>query len=118
MSTEVLYRPFDIETHKKTFTNYLEVIILEDGTVTYATPSHQEKLIQLARERHNLSRDEVSNLCPEEYYCDFMVWLCQITGAVALWNEMMQGYANEKQKEVIEVLKREGLYHGLIYEKG
>lgn len=41
----VLNGPFDIETHKKTFKNYLEVIILENGRIVYAVPSHQEKLI-------------------------------------------------------------------------
>ncbi|GAB6761703.1 hypothetical protein [Bacillus cereus] len=40
---ETLRGPFDIETHKKCFVDYLEVVIDEEGTVMYATPSHQEK---------------------------------------------------------------------------
>ena len=48
MSEEyTLYCPFDIEKHKKTFINYLEVVILEDGTIEYAVPSHQEKQFSL-----------------------------------------------------------------------
>lgn len=36
----VLRSPFDIETHKATFVNYLEVCIDEGGTPHYAVPSH------------------------------------------------------------------------------
>ena len=43
-----IYRPFDAEKHKAKYSNYLEVLILEDGTVVYAIPSHQEKAIALA----------------------------------------------------------------------
>lgn len=43
-----IYCAFDLEKHKQTYVQYLEVVILEDGTVEYAVPSHQEKLIALA----------------------------------------------------------------------
>ena len=43
-----IYRPFDAEKHKAKYSNYLEVLILEDRTVVYAIPSHQEKAIALA----------------------------------------------------------------------
>ena len=42
-----IYCAFDLEQHKQTYVQYLEVVILEDGTVEYAVPSHQEKLIAL-----------------------------------------------------------------------
>lgn len=42
----VLRSPFDIETHKATFVNYLEVCIDEGGTPHYAVPSHQEWLVR------------------------------------------------------------------------
>ena len=38
-----IYCDFDIEKHKETYTNYLEVLILENGTIVYAIPSHQMK---------------------------------------------------------------------------
>lgn len=44
---EILQAPFDIETHKKTFIDYLEVIIRPDGTVEYAVPSHMYKLMSV-----------------------------------------------------------------------
>lgn len=111
---EVLRRPFNIETHKKTFINYLEVIVSEDGTVMYAVPSHQEKLIAMACRKLGVDRDELARRCPQQYYGDYMVWLCETSGCVALWNEFMEGKANEKQLEVIDLLRNEGLYRGVI----
>lgn len=112
---QVLHSPFDIEIHKKTFINYLEVIISEDGTIMYAVPSHQEKLISIACEKLGVNRDQLYKLCPEEYYFDLMVWLCKITSCVSLWNEHMAGVANEKQQISIHKLIEEGLYRGIIY---
>jgi hypothetical protein len=108
----VLQLPFNIETHKMTFINYLEVVIVEDGTVMYAVPSHQEKLISLACQKLNVTRDELNELCPKEYYFDFMTWLCKVSGCVALWNSHKMGVANERQLEIIKQLSEEKLYHG------
>jgi hypothetical protein len=108
----ILRSPFNIETHKITFINYLEIVILEDGTVMYAVPSHQEKLISLACEKLNVTREELNELCPKEYYFDFMTWLCKISGCVALWNSHRIGTANEQQLETIKQLAEEELYHG------
>ena len=44
---DVLHAPFDLEIHKKTFIDYLEVIIRPDGTVEYAVPSHLYKLMSV-----------------------------------------------------------------------
>lgn len=114
MSQQVLREPFNIETHKKTFINYLEVVIMEDGTIVYATPSHQEKLIALATQKLKVSREQLNDLCPIKYYFDFMNWLCQISGCVSLWNTHMVGKANEQQRKAIEQLIKEGLYHGQL----
>ena len=111
---DVLYKPFNIEVHKKTFINYLEVIIDENGTVLYAVPSHQEKLIKIACEKLNITRETLNDLCPQEYYADFMSWLCQITNCVALWNKFKIGVPNTKQKETIKQLLKEELYHGSL----
>ena len=111
---KVLRSPFDIEVHKETFFNYLEVIIKENGVVEYAVPSHQEKLISIACKKEGISRDELGKRCPVEFYFDFMTWLCQMSGCVALWNDRMEGKANEKQQETIRGLINEGLYRGNI----
>lgn len=110
----VMSQPFDIETHKRTFIDYLEVIILEDGTIVYAVPSHQEKLISLACKKRKMTRQELIDSCPREYYADFMTWLCSLTGSVALWTSHMVGKANERQKLAIARLAEEKLYKGYI----
>lgn len=56
---EVLHRPFDIETHKKTFINYCEVVILEDGTIEYAVPSHEQKLLEVVAKKHGMTKQEI-----------------------------------------------------------
>jgi len=113
-SQEVMNAPFDVATHKKTFINYLEIVILEDGTVEYAVPSHQEKLIALSCKKLNVTRDELNDLCPPEYYFDFMNWLCMISKAVALWNEYMIGEPNAQQLQTIQQLVEEKLYRGVV----
>lgn len=113
----ILHRPFDIETHKATFTNYLEVILLENGDIVYATPSHQEKLIQIACDTLQITRDELNTLCPPEFYFDFMRWLCQITHCVAVWNQYILGIPNPQQEETLHLLIKEQLFHGFIEEE-
>lgn len=77
---------FDIEQHKKTFVNYLEVVIYPDGLIEYATPSHQEKLINICCKQLNVTRDKLNKMCPQSYYADFMVWLCNLSGCISVWD--------------------------------
>ena len=109
----VLHSPFDIETHKKTFKNYLEVIIREDGTVEYAIPSHQEKLISILMKKENLTRQEVINH-PDADILDWMDWLCKRTNCISVWNEFYIGNANESQLKKLLELKNARLYFGII----
>lgn len=115
--SEVMRRPFNIETHKKAFKNYLEVLIAEDGTITYAVPSHQLALIRAACIKLNVTTDQLSEMCPQEYYCDFNNWLCKVSGCVEIRTQSMGGYPNARQREVIEELISHGLYLGRINEK-
>ncbi len=80
----------------------------------YAVPSHQEKLISIACEKLNVTRDELNDMCPPEYYLDFMNWLCQITICVSVWKDMMFGSPNDKQVDSMKELIDAGLYHGAI----
>ena len=115
MSEYNLFSAFDIEKHKATYINYLEVIIDPSGIVHYATPSHQEFLIKMACERANITREQLNNQCPREYYFDFMRWLIIRTGAVAVWNEhCMAVDPNIKQIATLRKLKMAGLYKGAI----
>lgn len=112
--SEILHSPFDAETHKQFFINYLEAIIREDGTVEYATPSHQEKLIAVGCEVKNVERQKLLDMCPKKHYFDFMNWLCSITKSVAIWTEQKVGIPNEKQQETLKYLYDQGLYKGQL----
>ena len=111
-----IYCAFDLEKHKQTYVQYLEVVILEDGTVEYAVPSHQEKLIALACQKKGVSRQELNDLCPREYYYDFLTWLCMQANAVAVWNnDCCYGLSiNRKQIGTLRRLKKAGVYGGTI----
>ena len=111
---EILHRPFDIETHKKTFIDYLEVIIRADGTIEYAVPSHVYKLMSIfAGDDYDVSTisnmflNDASGLTPIE-------WLCKKTGCISVWTNGFEGTANEKQIEVLKQLAAENLYIGII----
>lgn len=112
-----LYCDFDIEMHKKTYINYLEVVIRADGTVEYAVPSHQEKLIKISCEKLGISRDELENSCPSEFWCDYLKWLCIQSGCVAVWNYYCQ-YESITTKQIVALrkLKNEGIYFGKVPE--
>lgn len=112
----ILHNAFDIKTHSENFINYLEVVILEDGTIEYAVPSHQEKLIKLAIDKLGVDRNGVMHACPKEMYFDFNTWLMLVTGAVSVWTNfyMYPDDLNEKQMESLLKLKESGLYTGYL----
>lgn len=109
-----VYSEFDPVKHKKRFINYLEILVLETGKVVYAVPSHQMLAEQLCCEKLNLSREELSNICPEEYRWDYLNWLLSICGAIAVWEQGCIGRPNAKQKSTLRRLKLYGLYKGAI----
>ena len=110
-----LYCKFDVVKHKETFTNYLEVMILSDGTIEYAVPSHQEKAAILACNKLGVSRQELIDMCPEEFYFDYMSWLLSITGTMAVWeNFYLASSVTNEQISSLEMLKKEELYKGPI----
>lgn len=109
-----LYSEFDIQKHKQTFVNYLEVIIEKDGHVVYAVPSHQEKAIALACKEKGWTRKQLDDACPPEFYFDFLVWVLSLTGSVSVWDRCVMGSPNEAQKAVLKKLRNEGLYKGEI----
>ena len=111
----VLHSKFSIEIHKQVFMDYLEVVIDENGEVMYAVPSHQEKMIEIACKKLNVTRDELKNMCPEEYYLDFILWLSKVSGSCSVWINYVIGYSfTEKQISKLQELQNEGLYWGAI----
>ena len=108
-----LHSEFDIDKHKETFVNYLEVIISEDGKIHYAVPSHQEYLINECMHQYDWDRQEVYDNTPVDYYGDVIIWLCKMTGSVSVWNDFLQFYQiNQKQFDSLVHLKNAGLYNG------
>lgn len=51
---------FDLKKHKETYINYFETVILENGNIEYAIPSHQKYLIELACEIKGCSVEKLS----------------------------------------------------------
>ena len=111
---KVLHSKFNILDHKRTFTNYLEVVILEDGTIEYAIPSHQEKLISILSQKRSQTVKQVWDSCPKEYYFDTIGWLVKETGCIPVWNDKIVGTPNSFQMFSLRTLYKSGLYKGNI----
>ena len=112
-----VYSEFDLEKHKQTYVNYLEVLIDEEGTIMYAVPSHQEKGVKLACARLNVTRQELEARCPKEYYFNFMPWLCMTAKVVFVWDDRcVAENPTIKQIGALRRLKMAGVYHGSIPE--
>ena len=109
-----VYSQFDIDKHKATFINYLEVIIDRNGHVLYAVPSHQELAIKMACKEKGWTRKQLSDACPKEYYFDFMPWVLGLTNSVAVWNTCYIGELNDAQRKTLIELRNNGLYKGKV----
>ncbi|MBQ2856701.1 MAG: hypothetical protein IJE78_06195 [Bacteroidaceae bacterium] len=106
---------FDLQKHKETFVNYLEVIITSDGVVHYAVPSHQEYMIMLAMKQYNWTREDLKKAIPADYYSDFMIWLSKITQSISVWTDFLVFYElNPAQYEKLLELKQANLYNGYM----
>lgn len=110
-----LYCSFDIEKHKKTFINYLEVVILEDGTIEYAVPSHQEKAIKIACEKLQCDRDYFIDVVSQKHLSDWNEWLMDTAGVIMVWDRFIQ-FHNVTQAQInsLKRLKEAELYFGII----
>lgn len=104
-----IYSEFNLEKHMNTFINYLEVIMLPNGKIEYAVPSHQEKLISLLMKNRKWTRNQVEQACPKEYYCDYITWLLKETRCLAIWTHGYIGNPNRLQKRALKKLKENGL---------
>lgn len=114
---KVLHSKFDIETHKNTFIDYLEVCIDADGSVHYAVPSHSEWMIKYISARDNTSDDDVRNgngIYHEAFLSDPFYYLTTISGCIAVWNNCYAGKPNVAQIQTLIELRRAGLYKGAL----
>lgn len=99
-----VYSSFDLEKHKQTFRDYLEAVILKDGTVEYAVPSHTEKLISLT----GIERETLYDMIPVN--ASPLEWLLSYTGCVCVWSRFYLGTpTTSAQEKTLQLLLDEGL---------
>lgn len=114
---EVLHSEFNIETHKNTFINYLEVIIDDEGKIMYAVPSHTEKLIELYMEKYKVNRsDIVKHILIESIGLDTSSWLCEKLHCICVWDDRYYGKPNQIQLNKLKTLRLSGVYHGPTHD--
>lgn len=104
---------FNYKTHRENFMDYLEVVILKDGTIEYAVPSHQQKLIDLYCENHGINNSELWNMIPiTESPVD---WIIYNEGIISVWYSFIlrPKTITEEQENALEKLVMEKC----IYEK-
>lgn len=103
--TRVLYKPFDVKIHKETFTNYLEVIVNEDGSIEYAVPSHAEKVYQKYIEKYKVTREEIYRKF------DFTYDVATTMKIILVWsNKIVCDFKpSEAQERTLNMLRKEGL---------
>ena len=99
---------FDYKTHRKNFINYLEVIINKDGTIEYAVPSHQQKLLNLYCKNHNITMEKLWNIIPIEESPES--WIIFNEGVISVWYDFIirPEYITEEQKNTLHKLKETG----------
>lgn len=102
---EILHEPFDIETHKRTFVNYLELVIDKDGKAMYAIPSHQQVVLSILHEK---------GFTDDDLYQHPTIDLALLANVVLVWDKYKEGIPNKKQKETMRALRDAGLYTGEI----
>lgn len=91
-----------IKQHKHT--NYCEAIILPNGDIDYATPSHIYKLISLTGK----SKDEIDSIMPRT--ASPLEWLVSYTNCVAVWYDFFRfNSLTEKQKCSLHKLVKSGI---------
>lgn len=117
-NTYGLQSEFDIEKHKTHFIDYLEVVILPNGEVQYAVPSHTTKAELLCMEKLGVTREELWKACPPQYMFDYLPWLLSICGAVSVWNTFYTlGIGKELTRQqylTLKELKMHGLFKGTV----
>lgn len=104
---EILHKPFDLETHKKNFINYFEAVILKDGTVEYAVPSHTEYVYKTMIKNLNITREELFKMD-----CGTFDFYKAQTGLILCWSnhyDFLNRMPTDKQIITLAKLIQEGL---------
>ena len=63
----------------------------------------------------DVTREELFDMCPGEYHCDFLNWLSKVTNTVFIWTEWCSYYkVNRHQVAALRKLKLSGAYKGPV----
>ena len=102
--TRVLLSPFDVKTHNKTFIHYCEVVILPDGTIEYANPSHIEKLFEVYARNHEITVEQAKQKFVADF--DFFDNLMKDTAVMLVWYEYEKHLVipTKEQRESLQLL--------------
>lgn len=88
--------------------SYCEAILFDDGTISYAIPSHNEMLIRIALERDNITRNELDKAMPIE--ASPVHWLTEYLNCSSLWfNSCISCNLTDLQKESLIKLQKVGV---------
>lgn len=107
----VLSGPFDPDLHMRTFHNYFETVMTDNGTVVYANPSHTRVLERLYTAKHKSepTYDDYRSYVMACGVLSYDEWLMEATGAICLWTHGYSGRPNERQLDEIGRLVEKGL---------
>ena len=106
---KILHSPFDVETHKKSFIEYLEVIILPDGSIEYAVPSHVMWLMEYTKRIENINDEQLREIfMTDQSGLTTIEWLINRTKCLSVHTHFYYGEPNEKQQKTIDMLNDNG----------
>lgn len=111
-STLILHSPFDFNVHKKTFFNYLEVVILENGTIEYATPSHERKLLEVTTKKFNIDEEKLYESFEKDAMSMWYFEICSYnTKCMTITNDYAKFWfkPTEAQMKTVRRLIEEGI---------
>lgn len=101
-----------IENNREHFRNYCEFLIFPDdycAGLTFATPSHTERLLKYVMDKENLSREEVVDSIPRE--CSPMYYLADKYGVALCWYDrvLLPSDAHLIIHSVLTILDKKGI---------
>lgn len=95
-----------------------EALVLADGSVVDALPSHTSKAEELCQKKLAITKHALWKRCPAEYRSKYLEWLLGVCGAISVWgNFYALGIDRELTKEqykTLRNLKMKGLFKGAV----
>jgi len=103
-----LHSKFNYKKHSETYICYCEVVIMPNGTVHYAVPSHLEFLSNTYCTKYNVTRKELYDYLYNEPTLLPIDFFIEKLHAVCVWYNCYEGKPNKKQQRVLNKLQDTG----------